>query len=218
MATRIIILWTILLILQSCDCTDVDEFGDRTIVEVPIESSPIQTIFSVGDTIWWSGDFSNQVRVEGVDQRMNLESFNFFASFGIRHIPISAALVDSAIEVFADTGDLTFISADEFLDYSISMVESDGRFKFKFGVILRKAGTYLAGVNTLFDFDFYDHPALYACGRTRREDFRIHYINSSTDRVAYETIFEPNANPEVLGATTFEKYAAVGSISFTVTE
>jgi hypothetical protein len=218
MVTRITILCAALLTLHSCDCTDVDVFGDRTVVEVPIESSPAQTSFLVGDTIWWSGDFSNQVRVEGVDQRLNLEDFNFFSSFSIQHVPQSADLVDSAIDVFTDIGDLTFINADEFLDYSISMVEIDGRFKFKFGIVLRKAGVYLADMSTIFDFDFYDHPALYGCERTRREDFRIHYINSSTDRVAYETIFEPLTSPEILAASTFEKYADVGSITFIVTE
>lgn len=202
--------------LQSCDCTDVDEFGDRTIVEVPIESSPAQTSFSVGDTIWWSGDFSNQVTVEGVDQRLDLEGFDFFATFVIRHIPLSAELVDSAVEVFVDTGSLTFINGDEFLDYSIGMIETNGRYKFKFGIVLRKTGVYLSAVNTLFDFDFYDHPALYACERTRREDFRIRYTNSATDRNAYETILEPNI--EAGASSTFEKYADVGSITFVVTE
>lgn len=218
MDTRIIILFGFLLALQSCDCTNVDEFGDRTIVEVPIESSPAQTSFSVGDTIWWSGDFSNQVRVEGVDQRLNLEGFDFFTEFGISHIPLSSALIDSAIDVFADTGNLTFISQGEFVFYSVEMVEIDGRFRFKFGIVLLKTGVYSANMFTLFDFDFYDHPALYACERTRREDFRIHYTNSSTDRNAYETILEPRLDGEILEAATFEKYANIGSITFIVTE
>jgi hypothetical protein len=204
--------------LQSCDCTDVDVFGERTIVEVPIESSPAQTSFSVGDTIWWSGDFSNQVRVEGVDQRLNLEGFDFFATFGFEHVPQSSSLVESAIDVFANTGDIMFLFGDAFKNYGIEMVETDGRFKFKFGIVLRKAGVYAASMSTILDFDLYDHPALYACENTRREDFRIHYINSSTDRVAYEMIFESRLEGEFLEASTFEKYAAVGSITFTVTE
>lgn len=207
------------LILYACDCSDIDEFGRRVTVEIPIRSFPVQTIFSVGDTIWWEADFSDQVQVEGVERRMNLKNFKFFPDFVFHHVPLDPELVDSAIDIISETGNVTLISSDEVLYYGMNLVETAERYKLKFATILRKPGIFTAAVNTIIDFDEVDHPALYMCGKTRRDDFSIRYTNSSTNLNTYDSLFIPNlSNPDIINGFTFERYAQVGSITFVVNE
>ena len=221
MDTRYILLLTVLSIFLACDCEDEDPYGKRVAVEVPILSTPAQSSFTVGDTIWWSGDFSEQVKVENVEPRMSLPDFDFFALFNLQLLPEGQLITESAIDVFALTGDVVFRNSNSASFYEIDMVEADERYKFEFGIVLRQPGIYLAGITTNgLLYDFYEHPAMYNydCIGGRREDFRIHYLNSSTNRSAYDSIFATEVSDALLAITPFERYAIVGSVSFVVTE
>ena len=206
--------------LMACDCKDVDVFGLRPTIEVPIRSFPARSNFTVGDTLWWEADFSNQVAVRNVEQRIDLSNFEFFPLFNIQSVEGNLIWSDTTISVTPIIGDAAFaFSDDDALFYEVVPIEDNEKYVFKFGIALLEPGIYVAGISTLSPtYDFYDHPALYACGGRKREVFETNYINSSSNRTDYETIFEVFGTPTLLESTTYEKYAAVGGISFTVTE
>ncbi|MCX8209909.1 MAG: hypothetical protein OTI34_02615 [Lewinella sp.] len=219
MDTRIFFLALIVCLLTACECKDVDAFGLRPTILVPITSSPAQSNFTVGDTLWWEADFSNQVAVRDVNQRMDLRNFDFFPSFSFQSIEGTEVSSDSTIRVVPISGDIMFAFSTGTLIYEIVPEKDDNSCSFKFGTVLLKQGVYVAGVSTLeLLYDFYEHPALYACGNRRREVFVTNYINSSSNRSDYESLYERLGTSDLLANTSYERYAAVGGISFTVTE
>jgi len=172
--------------------------------------------------MWWSGDFSDQLKVVGVEPRMSLENFTFFTNFSILPIPTDRVVTESAFDVITRVGSITFALVDGAgVLYDVDLVEEDGRYKFKFGLILNQPGAYAASLSTLSPlYDFYEHPAMYNydCIGRRREDFRIHYNNSSTSRMAYDSILVEGITSEEANSTSFERHAKVGGFAFTVTE
>lgn len=220
MATKIFPFVALLLALTSCECKDEDPFGLRPIVQVPIISTPDQTAFTIGDTIWWEGDFSNMLSVEGVSVPIELRGFNFLAEFDIQRIDSLNTSGTPPIKMVSEIGDIILSGEQEgAFFYDVEMVENEESYQFKFGIVLNEVGVFNCAVYTIgIRFDRVNHPALFVCGNRRREAFDIYYLNPSTSKSVYDSLVVPTISEEVFPTASFERYANAGSIAFTVTE
>jgi hypothetical protein len=205
-----------LLLSLGCVCRD-DQYGERLDLIVPVESTPNQTTFRVGDTLFWHADFSKEVEVRGHTQPILLEDFPFFSSFALSEIG-SEEVTDfnRQIALVEVVGEIDAIFSDQ-NQYPVRFQETDDAYRLRFGVVLLEEGFYTAGLNSFsLPRDFRNHPAAYSCGNQLRGDITISFQNSSTDRQVFDTLYLSSPNTIIQELADFENYRDYGGITFRV--
>ena len=213
-----LILTAISILFASCGCRE-DDFGRHMELEVPINTYPSKDTFFVGDTLWIEAQIDKHVKVRDAASTIYLEGFNFFTDFFISEISDTVERFPHDIETAALIGEIRYLPLPTAVAYPMSYVEGADRYEFKAGVILGEEGLFFAGFSTLsLIYEEYDHPAVYACDRKRRERIDVHYKNKSTSKKSYEKLFLSTGVGYLIELVNYERYSNGGAHTFVVKE
>lgn len=88
MNRRIYEKWGILVLLfpiyfQSCEECKSDEYGEILELDIPITTFPAKDTFLFGDTLAIQANFNKEVELYNKAGTIRLDSFKFFALFGV---------------------------------------------------------------------------------------------------------------------------------------
>ena len=213
-----LILTAISILFASCGCRE-DDFGRHLELEVPINTYPSKDTFFVGDTLWIEARIDKRVKVRDAASTIYLEGFDFFTSFVISEISDTVERFPHDIETVALIGEIRYLPLPTAVGYPMSYEEGAGRYEFKAGVILREEGLFYGRFSTSsLPYEEYDHPAVYACDRKRRERIDVHYENSSTSEEAYERLFLNTKVDYLIQLLHYQRYKDLGAHVFVVKE
>lgn len=219
MGTNNILMLCALYIFFSCGKCEEDRFGEKLELIVPINTMPGQDTFSVGDTLWIEANFSKEVEVNSLSERIRLDDFNFFTEFVISEISDTLPDYLVHIDTFVKVGRLEYLPLSTLAVYPITYVEDSDGYKFMAGVIFKEKGLFLINFNTdigLFESPNYEHPALYTCEGNRREQVIVRYRNQSTSMENYTSLFKKTKVEYLLQLVDFEEYKNQGCITVVV--
>ena len=205
-------------VLFAAGCSCEDEFGEFLDILIPIESSPAQTTFTVGDTISYRAGFSTDAMVDNSSSTISIAGFDLFTAFGIQEIS-SPDTVDFGrpVQIIQRIGEVGQFGGAQPL-YPLRFEERDDSIMIDFGVVVLEPGLYSTGFNFLIaEPEDIDHPLARQCGDgPRRNLVKLFYINPSTDRAAYDSLYLSSLNPDIQRLGTWDRYRLTGSTTFRV--
>ena len=190
MDTKILIAGIVISCFFGCDKCEGDEFGAYMKLILPINTTPSQDTFIVGDTLWIEANIDKYVEVKNQSNRIYLEGFNFFTEFFISEISDTIENFTPAIEFVEDIGNIDQLPLPTATTYPLFFVEEDTSYMIKIGLVFMEEGRYNLGfITDPILFENYDHSAVYLCEDTKRYSIEIQYSNVSTNRSAFDNIF-----------------------------
>jgi hypothetical protein len=206
-------------IFTGCKECEGDTFGHSMKLVVPIDTSPSVDTFTVGDTLWVEADIDKYVAVEDNDERIFLEAFNFFTTLIISEISDTVENYAVEIEIIEEIGTVEILDLPTLQVYPLFFVENDDAYLFKAGIVFNEPGRYYISFDTEPEsYKFYEHPAVYLCEDTRRNDMDVGYRNTSTTLEAYENIFLQTGVDYLFQLMDYPRYSSIGTHSLIVKE
>jgi hypothetical protein len=206
----------LLAILSACEC-EPDVYGERLELVLPITTFPQQDTFQVGDTMHVVIDFEKDVVVDGIPNTIYLQDFLFPSYLAISEISDTVEDYNVDFSILPVTGVLEELVLVTGKAFAIRYEEDSEGYHFACKVILSTPGIYFLGLSaTNRVYKTYEHPAVYTCGRNRRDDISITYMNESTTETAFNNIFLSSPIDYFHTLYDYKRYSKLGAISFVV--
>jgi hypothetical protein len=207
-------------LFQGCGECKPDKYGEFLQLVVPVTTSPAKDTFSLGDTLTIEANFSKEIEVYNTDYTIYLDSFKFFTDFGISEISGTYENYAVNIDTIVEIGQVGFVPLhDNVIAYPLKYQEDDEGYQLKFKIVLNAKGMFWVFFSCgLFYYEpgAYDHPALYACDKNRRDQVIVYFKNNSTSLETYESMFLKTKVDYLLQSCDYETYSNLGSISIIV--
>lgn len=216
---NILLLIAIPNLFQSCDECKPDKYGEVLELDVPISTNPAKDTFFVGDTLTIESNFSKEVQLYNKSETIRLDSFKFFALFGLSEISDTIEDYDIQIDTIVQAGKLGYLPLQGAVAYPVEFDENPNGYHFAFKIVIHERGKYWLNISSsplLYEEPYYEHPALYLCDNNRRDAINIYFTNISTTLQAYNQIFRTTKVDYLLRLMDFDRYSKAGSISIIV--
>ncbi len=214
-----VILFSSLVGFMGCKECEGDTFGHSMKLVVPIDTYPSVDTFTIGDTLWIEADIDKYVAVEDNDERIFLEDFNFFTTLIISEISDTVENFAVEIEIIEEIGTVEILDLPTLQVYPLFFVENDDAYLFKGGIVFNEPGRYYISFDTNPEnYKRYEHPAVYLCEDTRRNDMDVGYRNTSTTLEAYENIFLQTGVDYLFQLMDYPRYSSIGTHCLIVKE
>ena len=217
MDTKLFYIITILLVCSCCD----EQFPEAPRLIVPYTIDIENEEVSIGDTIWISAKFSNQLSLDNSDQKFVVDQeFNFFTELGFLEISSEVERYDFSYNLFATRGTVElFPSSLDLFSHWVTYDYEDGYFSMRAGLILHDPGLYLitlVGDNELVLRS--NSEALEKCNGRNREAVTVLYRNSNTTRANYDGLFQTTSVTYLPRLVTWEEFRDGAAMVFRVIE
>jgi hypothetical protein len=206
-------------LLYSCIECKSDRYGDVLELELPVEIALPADTLDIGDTITISLEFDKEVMIYQSDETIRLDSFNFFAEFGISEISGVQENFSVNIEVIEYIGSVDQLPLVVGLTYPIMFEESTGGYNFLAKIVLRQAGKFYFRIDSANElFERYNHPAVFRCNKDRRREISVSYTNPQTSEDEFYNIFQASDIDYFTTIYDYEQYSRLGARTFVVRE
>lgn len=205
---------------QSCWECKPDKYGEILELVVPITTSPAKDTFNFGDTLTIEADFDKDIEIYNTAYTIRLDSFNFFGLFGISEISDTIENYLINIDTIVAVGKVGYLPLyDNVIAYPVEFHEDETGYHLAFKIVLNTKGRFwvnLSSSSFLYEKGYYEHPALYACEKNRRDRVQVYFINTSTKEEAFQDIFLKTQVEYLHRLVDYEDFQKAGSISFIV--
>ena len=206
------------ILLSSCFCKE-DMWGDELIMILPINTTPPESTFSIGDTLWIKANITKNVEVLNSQNTVFADSFEFFTDIGVSEISSENQEYDINIDVISEIGTLTKRDLPTAVLYNVEYLELETEYQLLAGIVFNDPGTYFFRFSILADkFEYVDHPLLYKCKQERRSTVTTYFSNLATNFSDYENIFLNSPVENIESTYPYELYGQLGSHTFIVSD
>ncbi|WP_367392290.1 hypothetical protein [Lewinella sp. LCG006] len=199
-------------IFTGCKECEGDTFGEQLDLMVPINTTPSEDVFSIGDTLWVVANIDKEVMVKDSEHLIRLDNFNFFTEMVISEISDTVEYFDIDIEIIETIGEVSVLPLTTAISYPLQYEEEANAYRLRAGIIFNEPGLYLIGFQTFFGlFEEYEHPAMYYCEDQRRTKTTVTYQNTSTSLNNFDNIFGQTQVSYHLEQIDYERFAQGGA-------
>lgn len=129
-------------IAPTCNCSN-DYCEVNYHFQLPLSLTPQIDTFKIGDTIWISSEFSNEILELNTGERITLNEFDFHSELTFEKIsetPFENANLE--FTVIEELGSLSFISLVGTSSFRMNYLFENERYKCKFGFVPTNEGLF----------------------------------------------------------------------------
>ena len=140
-------------IFQSCGECKPDKYGEILELDIPITTFPSKDTFFIGDTLTIEANFSKEVELYNKSGTIRLDSFKFFALFGISEI--SDTLEDYAvpIDTVVEAGKVGYLPLHGALAYPLEFDEDLDGYHLEFKIVIHASGKFWLNISQFLHAD-----------------------------------------------------------------
>lgn len=210
----------VIYLFQSCGECKPDKYGEILQLVVPINTSPSQDTFGIGDTLSFESHFDKDIEIYNTSYTIKLDNFKFFGLFGISEITDTIENYNFNIDTIVEVGKIGYLPLyDNVIAYPIEFFEDDSGYHLAFKVVLKTKGMFwirIVSANFFYEESNYDHPALYICESNRRDRIKVYFQNPNTSIENYNEVFLRTKVDYLLESVDYKSYQEGGGISVIV--
>lgn len=210
----IFLFFSILSTVPSCNCKNEDCVKNYAI-QLQFNLTPQIDTFKIGDTIWVSSDFSNEVKELNYNNPIVMDNIDFHSELSFEKIseePFqNANLKFSTVEEYGNLSLIQLVGASIF---SINYLYENNKYKAKFGFVASEKGLYTVLLSSFLSDD--SIPLNESSFECEEKIESIEYLLNNGINNNYE--FISLSADSLIRTTTKEVYDKFGQYSFFVEE
>ena len=193
---------------KSCDGKKGITYG----FDLPVTISQAKDTFTVGDTIWVDNSFSNQIVNSRNNKTYTVNNFDFDTKMAIKDLNSPRPSVSYSNPTIVTLHGKTAINSvggnDSYQSIDLTQDFSDGRYKYKCGIVLERSGFFAI---IFFTLEKHRKVDITECPR---EDMLLSYKTNNATNNNYEMV--KNAQDHAFSGLTLEDYNKIGGFCFYV--
>ncbi len=198
----------------NCNCNKDEDCIKDYKFQIPFNLTPQIDTFKIGDTIWVSSDFSNEIKELNYSEPITLKDFDFRSELTIEKISVDPFQnANLEFDIIEKQGNLNLIPLIGTSTFLVEYDYVDDTYKVDFGFVPQGKGLYTLVLSSLITEDSESLSTRPDC---KEEIKSIEYLLNGGENNNYEFISQ--SADSLIRTTTKDIYDEYGQYSFYVIE